>query len=156
VRKEFEKWAVLTYTNNRAVINDKKGADKGIDGTAYLLTGRDDDGNNVYSPIILSVKSGNVGAAFMRDLRGTIERENAAVGILITRNEPTRPMIEEAKAAGKFQTEFGVNVDRLQIVTVQKILDGEQMSLPLFSTAEVARRAQKSRVETNQSALQFD
>ncbi|MBU1631387.1 MAG: site-specific DNA-methyltransferase, partial [Candidatus Omnitrophica bacterium] len=25
LRKEFEKWAVLTYTNNRAIINEKKG-----------------------------------------------------------------------------------------------------------------------------------
>ena len=31
LRKEFEKWAVLTYTNNRAIINEKKGADAGID-----------------------------------------------------------------------------------------------------------------------------
>ena len=35
VRKEFEKWAILTYSDNRAVINEKKGADKGIDGVAY-------------------------------------------------------------------------------------------------------------------------
>ncbi|MFM6073884.1 MAG: site-specific DNA-methyltransferase, partial [Dolichospermum sp.] len=34
-RKEFEKWAILTYTNNKAVINTKKGADKGIDGIVY-------------------------------------------------------------------------------------------------------------------------
>src|SRR2546421_6361807 len=32
VRKEFEKWAILQYTNNRARINEKKGADGGIDG----------------------------------------------------------------------------------------------------------------------------
>jgi site-specific DNA-methyltransferase (adenine-specific) len=36
-RKEFEKWAVLTYSNNRATINQKKGADRGIDGFAYFL-----------------------------------------------------------------------------------------------------------------------
>jgi site-specific DNA-methyltransferase (adenine-specific) len=35
-RKEFEKWAILTYTNNKAVINTKKGADKGIDGIVYF------------------------------------------------------------------------------------------------------------------------
>jgi hypothetical protein len=29
VRKEFEKWTILTYSDNRAVINEKKGADKG-------------------------------------------------------------------------------------------------------------------------------
>src|SRR5205085_8968803 len=43
LRKEFEKWAVLTYSSNRAVINDKKGGDKGIDGTAYFLTGKSDN-----------------------------------------------------------------------------------------------------------------
>ena len=37
-RKEFEKWAVLTYSNNRAVINDKKGADKGISGAELKYT----------------------------------------------------------------------------------------------------------------------
>ncbi|MEO6908976.1 MAG: site-specific DNA-methyltransferase, partial [Abditibacteriaceae bacterium] len=39
VRKEFEKWAILTYTDNRAIINEKKGADGGIDGVAYFMTG---------------------------------------------------------------------------------------------------------------------
>jgi hypothetical protein len=34
VRKEFEKWAILTYSNNRAMINYQKGADHGIDGLA--------------------------------------------------------------------------------------------------------------------------
>ena len=34
LRKEFEKWAILTYTNNHTKINDKKGTDKGIDGIA--------------------------------------------------------------------------------------------------------------------------
>ena len=32
VRKEFKRWAILTYSDNRVVINEKKGADKGIDG----------------------------------------------------------------------------------------------------------------------------
>ena len=39
-RKEFEKWAVLTYSMNRAAINDKKGGDGGIDGTASTQTGK--------------------------------------------------------------------------------------------------------------------
>jgi DNA modification methylase len=32
LRKEFEKWAILTYCNHKAVIHEKKGGDKGIDG----------------------------------------------------------------------------------------------------------------------------
>ena len=41
-RKEFEKWAVLTYTNNRAIINPKKGSDKGIDGLVYFRSEKND------------------------------------------------------------------------------------------------------------------
>jgi DNA modification methylase len=37
LRKEFEKWFVLAYSNNRAVINEKKGGDGGIDGTAFMM-----------------------------------------------------------------------------------------------------------------------
>ncbi|MEB3189385.1 MAG: site-specific DNA-methyltransferase [Snowella sp.] len=54
-RKEFEKWAVLTYSNNRAVINAKKGADKGIDAIAYFQGDQDTP-----DKIIFQVKSGNV------------------------------------------------------------------------------------------------
>lgn len=146
MRKEFEKWAVLTYSNNRAVINEKKGADKGIDGVAYLFVGADE-----YKKAILSVKSGNVGAAFMRDLRGTIEREEAACGILITLEDATKPMAQEAREAGQFKTDYLPPVDRLQIVTIQEILDGARMQLPLV--AEVAKRAQKSKVDTGQTTL---
>ena len=55
LRKEFEKWAVLTYTNNRAIINEKKGGDEGIDGTGYFLTDTSDN-----AKIVFQVKSGSV------------------------------------------------------------------------------------------------
>jgi len=55
VRKEFEKWAVLTYTNNRGKINEKKGADAGIDGRVHFMTGRTES-----ATMILQVKSGIV------------------------------------------------------------------------------------------------
>ena len=32
VRKLFERWAMLSYTINAGIINDKKGADGGVDG----------------------------------------------------------------------------------------------------------------------------
>ncbi len=47
-RKEFEKWAVLTYSANQARINDKKGADAGIDGTAYFLIDKDTNGRRSF------------------------------------------------------------------------------------------------------------
>jgi site-specific DNA-methyltransferase (adenine-specific) len=49
LRKEFEKWAVLTYTKNRGVINEKKGADAGVDGWAYFKVGRKDNAKIICS-----------------------------------------------------------------------------------------------------------
>jgi hypothetical protein len=79
LRKEFEKWAVLTYTNNRAVINDKKGADAGIDGRAYFKVGKKDN-----AKIVFQVKSGGVSRKDIATLRGDMEKENAALAVLIT------------------------------------------------------------------------
>ena len=52
-RKEFEKWAILTYSNNCAIINQKKGADRDIDGFAFFLEEGEGNKKNV-----LQVKSG--------------------------------------------------------------------------------------------------
>ena len=43
--------------------------------------------------------------ADIRDLRGTLERERAEIALFITLNPPTRPMIEEAAAAGFYEPE---------------------------------------------------
>ncbi len=148
VRKEFEKWAIFTYSDNRAVINEKKGADRGIDGVAYTRKSKGE-----VTPVIISVKSGNVGRKEMGELRGTVEREGAACGIMITRHEPTKPMIQEAKSAGQFKPENYPAFDRLQIVTVQEILEGAKMNLPLME--EVTKRAQKAKTNV-QVGLSFD
>ncbi len=146
VRKEFEKWAVLTYSDNRAIINEKKGADKGIDGIAYIRTSKDD-----VKPIILSVKSGPIGRKEMGELRGTIEREKAAAGIMIVRHDPTGPMVTEAKQAGKFKETYLPPFDRLQIVTVQEILDGLKMNLPL--TEDATKRSKKGKASEIQPSM---
>ncbi len=146
VRKEFEKWAVLTYSDNRAVINEKKGADKGIDGIAYTRKSKEE-----VLPVIISVKSGNIGRKEVAQLHGDAEREGAACAILITRNEPTKPMIQEAKEAGKFQPDMFQPFDRLQIVTVQEILDGARMNLPLVE--EVTKKAQKAKKDDQPTLL---
>ena len=84
LRKEFEKWAALTYTNNRAVINEKKGADGGIDARAFFMTGKDDN-----AKVIFQVKSGAVKRSDIATLRGDMGRENAALAVLITLDEPS-------------------------------------------------------------------
>jgi DNA modification methylase len=83
LRKEFEKWAVLTYTHNRAIINSKKGADVGIDGLVYFLTSKTDS-----EKMIFQVKSGGVSRGDIATLRGDMEREKAPLATLITLQEP--------------------------------------------------------------------
>jgi len=56
--------------------------------------------------IIFSVEAGqNINVAYVRDLRGVIEREKAAIGVLITMEEPTKPMLKEAAEAGFYKDE---------------------------------------------------
>ncbi|MGI9072004.1 MAG: restriction endonuclease [Bryobacteraceae bacterium] len=74
-RKEFEKWAVLTYTYNRAVIRAKKGADKGIDDVVYF-TGAGEHSERA----ILQAKSGGVQRKDIATLRGDMERQEAQLG----------------------------------------------------------------------------
>lgn len=138
LRKEFEKWAVLTYTKNRAIINDKKGADQGIDGTAYFLTGKDEN-----AKIIFQVKSGGVKRDDIATLRGDMAREQATIATLITLENPTRPMLTEAKAAGQFHHEsMGKNYDKIQIVTIQEIVEsGKRLEIPM--SLEVLKAAQR-------------
>ena len=58
----------------------EKGADKGIDGRIYFH----DEARAKTKQVILSVKSGHTTAAHVRDLRGVVEREKAAIGVLIS------------------------------------------------------------------------
>jgi nucleoid-associated protein YgaU len=54
--------------------------------------------------VIIPVNGGHVTASQVRDLRGVIERENAARGVFMTLQEPTAPMRKEAAAAEFWQT----------------------------------------------------
>lgn len=147
-RKEFEKWAVLTYTDNRGAINGKKGADAGIDGTAYFLTSKTDNDKMVFQ-----VKSGHVGRGDIAKLKGDMQRENAALATLITLEESTAPMRSEAKAAGSYVHELsGKRYDKIQIVTVKEILEqGKRLELAL--SIDAISKAQPILVDSEQLGL---
>ncbi|MGB8691202.1 MAG: DNA methyltransferase, partial [Microcoleus sp.] len=149
-RKEFEKWVVLTYTNNRATINAKKGADRGIDGIAYFQGDKDEP-----EKIILQVKSGNVKSGDLRDLQGTITLEQAALGIFISFKEPTKEMIKTAKSAGIYQSRYmSQSSDKIQIVTVRQILE-EKKRLDVRLSFEVVKSAEKQ-MEVKAKQLELD
>ncbi len=138
LRKEFEKWAVLTYTNNRAIINEKKGADAGIDARAYFMA---DASNN--AKIIFQVKSGSVKRGDIAALHGDMERETAALAVLITLEDPSYPMIHEAKSVGQYTHQnMGRTYDRISIVTIKEIVEsGKRLDIPM--SLEVLKAAQR-------------
>ncbi|MBW4661002.1 MAG: restriction endonuclease [Drouetiella hepatica Uher 2000/2452] len=130
LRKEFEKWAVLTYSSNRAAINQKKGADQGVDGWGFFpIT------DKKFGRVIFQVKSGKVDSRDIRDLFGTISRENAELGVFLTLKPPTQAMVKEAKACGLYHSEsFNTDTPRIQIVTIEEVLEGKtRLGLPLVA-----------------------
>jgi DNA modification methylase len=151
LRKEFEKWAVLTFTKNRAAINQKKGADAGIDGYAYVFTSKTDTDR-----IVFQVKSGNVGRGDVAKLKGDMQRERAEIGVLITLEEPTQPMRSEAKKAGLYKHAVtGETYDRVQIVTIKEILEQrKRLEMPL--NAEVLKAAVAAEYGGEQGRLDLE
>ncbi|MEA3401597.1 MAG: DNA methyltransferase [Armatimonadota bacterium] len=131
-RWQFELWALGLVGARPA--DPKKGADQGIDGRLYF---RDNDGKT--QRILISVKSGGTGVRHIRDLRGVIEREDAAIGVLVTLEEPTRDMQREGASAGfwspekesvRQETGEPVRVPRIQILTIEELLEGAAIDCP--------------------------
>lgn len=75
-------------------------------------------------------------------LRGDKQREDAAMAILITLEQPTAPMISEAKGAGFYHHDLmDRNYDAIQIVTIQDMIEhGKVLDIPM--SLEVLKEAQ--------------
>ncbi len=126
LRKEFEKWAVLTYTNNQARINDKKGADGGADGIAYFYIDNDTNGK-----VLIQVKSGAVGRDIIAKLDGDMNKFGAQIGFLLTLENPTKAMLNEIISKGEYHhPNFNFTCPKIQIITIQEIINGARMNLP--------------------------
>jgi len=121
---QFQWWA-LGLVGARPT-EQKKGADKGIDGRIYF---HDEGKGGKTKQIILSVKAGHVTVSQLRDLRGVLDRENAEIGVLISLEEPTKAMRSEAAGAGFYKTPYG-NHPRLQVLTVGELLNGAGIDYP--------------------------
>lgn len=105
----------------------KKGKDRGIDGVITLI----DELGGKPKQVLVQVKSGKVKSGDVRDLRGTIEREGAVMGVFITLEPASRDMQTEAVAAGFYHSP-GWNRDypKLQILTISELLDGGELKMP--------------------------
>ena len=140
---QFQWWA-LGLVGARPS-EQKKGADRGIDGRLPFHEGDPTD----IRQIVLSVKAGHTNVAHVRDLRGVLERENAAIGVLITMEEPTAPMRAEAASAGFYESPWGKH-PRLQILTVAELLASRRIDSPPLGQVSQAFKKAPRKVEDHE------
>jgi hypothetical protein len=120
---------------------ERRGADRGIDG---MILFRDDPRSPKPKRILIQVKGGRVGVSDVRDLRGVIERDEAAIGVLVTLQQPTRPMVTEAATAGFYRSPITQQeYPKLQIRTIEDLMNGRSIDKPssVISIDETFRRA---------------
>jgi hypothetical protein len=73
------------------------------------------------SHTIISVRGGGLNVGRVRDLRSTVERENAAAGIFVDKKTPSRPVRTEASAAGP----TAAGTPRIESVTSADLIAGK-------------------------------
>lgn len=120
---QFQWWAVSLIDEAQPWQGKKKGADTGIDGIRYF---RDLDRKEVHT-MLISIKGGeSVGPAMVKDLIATLARDKADIGLFLTLATPTRAMITEAAAAGFYESPNRKKYARVQLLTIENLLDGTQ------------------------------
>ncbi len=124
-RYQFQWWA-LSLIQARPYGEKKKGSDTGIDGYLYFS-----DEKDAYKKAIVSVKSGGASVQHIRDLGHVIEREGSEIGVFLTLEPPTQPMVTEAAGKGFYRSEaWGKDYARIQIITIEELLSGKQPNIP--------------------------
>jgi DNA modification methylase len=122
---QFQWWA-LGLVGARPV-EQKKGADKGIDGKIVFQG----DAPGIFEQVILSVKAGHTGRDHVHSLRGVMDGQKAAIGVLISMQNPTGPMKEEAVTAGFFESKtWGKKYPKIQLLTIAELLAGKKIEMP--------------------------
>jgi len=117
----------------------KKGSDKGIDGVINFVGEKDKT-----ERVLIQVKSGHVKSGDIRDLRGAVEREEAALGVFLTLEEPSSDMTTEAVSAGFYRSNLWQrDYPRVQVLTIQDLLNGKGIDMPSFVSGQTFKKAER-------------
>jgi len=140
---QFQWWA-LGLVGARPE-EQKKGADHGIDGKILF---RDDPKSTKLEQLIIQVKGGKTSVKDVRDLRGVLDREKAAIGILISLQPPTAPMETEAASVGFYEHKTNKQkFPRLQLRTVKELMEDKGIERPTSAASvdETYKKAPESK-----------
>jgi site-specific DNA-methyltransferase (adenine-specific) len=145
-RYQFQWWALSLLGarpsgGESGAKEGKKGSDRGIDGVIYFV-----DDKNAPKSVVVQVKSGHVNSSHIRDLVGTVKRENAAIGVYVTLEEPSKDMLREAASADFYVSElWQKSYPKIQILSIADLLSGKTIDMPpAHGTFKKAGRIKKS------------
>jgi DNA modification methylase len=148
-RYQFQWWALNLIDARPLGGVEKKGADRGIDGRITFTIGPKGE----MGQALVSVKSGKVNRGMIGELRGTIEREGAQIGLFVTLEEPTKEMHLEATTAGFYTSPIdGRDYPRIQILTIRELL--EEHRKPMLPLLILPTYQQAERIPAKQAAEQ--
>ena len=139
---QFQFWAV-SLLEAQPQSEQKRGADRGVDGLLYFIDGP----RRTTRKIVIQVKGGRVSSPQVRDLKGVVEREQAAMGLFISLEESTRDMRAEAASGGLFHSDlWDRDFPKIQLRTIGEMLEDQSFDLPsrpaAYQPAQRVRRAQ--------------
>ena len=97
--------------------------------------------------VVVQVKGGRVSSPQVRDLKGVVEREQAAMGLFISLEPPTRDMRQEAASGGFHHSDLWArDFPKIQLRTIGEMLSGNDFDLPprpsSYQAAQRVRRPQ--------------
>ncbi len=143
----FQEWVIEVLLHG--VVNIKKVADCGFDG---YLTYQTDKAKEF---VLIETKSGGVNVKNIREFVQVIDKQKAAAGIFVCfADTVTKEMLKEAKAAGHIKLgTMDTGLDKIQIITVDDLLNGKQPNLPNISST--FKKAQKKETKGSSYGL-FD
>ena len=151
---QFQWWA-LGLVGARPV-EQKKGADGGVDGK--ILFRDHPDPKQKPHAIVFSVKGGGVGVKDVRELDSVVKKTGAAIGVLISLAETTKPMRVEAVETGSYTSTFnGQKYPRLQLLTIKQLLAGMPVKRPSGNVAvdETFKKAPKAKGKAGAGQSEF-
>ncbi|MEP7319549.1 MAG: site-specific DNA-methyltransferase [Panacibacter sp.] len=135
----FQDWVIEVLLNG--LVNEKKVAYGGYDG---YLTFSFDKANKQFA--LIETKSGKLTVKNLREFVHVIDKQKAAVGIFVCFEENvTREMTKTAKDAGHIKIN-GIEFpqDKIQIITVEELLQNKQPQLPGAAENQTFKKAQRN------------
>jgi len=155
-RYQFQWWALSLVKARPVDQNQKKGADKGIDGIKYInITPGLKKPQTI--KVVVQVKSGHVQVKDVREFKTVIENTKSEMGLFVTLEEPTAPMTQEALSSGYYKPSGivgAISCPKVQILTIEELLNGKKVQYPMHDDVTF-RRAGKVEDEEGEN-LEID